>query len=394
MILPNGTTGLQETEVSKELREKPGYNRTFVSLNNWENRTANFIGELQRRGFQVLSYRITSFRAMLLGLFSFAQAVLRADFVICGTGHICQIPWMLAIRLLGRPCILDFPMDLTEWPYPKGFLARWYAWTILHCANCILMIKSRAYMVDKFRLSARRVRFIESCPDRSLVESAHLAKSRFERRPDSFLVCWSGGHNHHRLERFMPTFQRLIDLLPNVELLLIADPLKESVVASQRYAQSAGFGDRVHVLPVIKPPEDFYATVAQCDLWVSTMGDDTLQGRQELRMELLEVGLLAKAVISAKTPGMVEHGLTDGKEILYIDPSDPAGSARKILELVSSPQAREQLGSRLRARVIQKFSLEEAVDILLDSEVLQRSGMPTLRARRRATAGNTGKARP
>jgi glycosyltransferase involved in cell wall biosynthesis len=371
MMVSKGTRGLRETEVPEKLRGIPGHGRTFVSLNNFESRTENFVRELKRRGFQVLPYEMKTLRAMFFGLFSFAKAVRKSDFVLCGAGSVYQISWMLAARLLGRPCILDFPMDLTEWPFPKGVSARYYVWIILHCASCVLTIKSRAYIVDKFGLRVRRVRFLESCPDPSRVELAHHAKPRFRRRPDTVLVCWSGGHEHHRLERFMPTFQSLIDLAPNVELLLIADPTKESVIESQRYAVSAGFGDRVHVLPVIKPAEDFYATVAQCDLWVSTMGDDTVQGRHELRMELLEVGLLAKAVVSAKTPGMVEHGLVDGKEILYIDPSDPGRSAQKILALVSSPQMREQLGNHLRARVIQTFSLKEAVDGLLDSAALR-----------------------
>jgi glycosyltransferase involved in cell wall biosynthesis len=370
MTLSNGTTGLRETEVPAKLPGTPGRYRTIVSVNNNEARTQNFIRELNRRGFQVLPFQMKSFRDMFRGLFSFAQAILKADFALFGTGSPSQIPWMLAARLLGRPCLLDFPMDLTEWPFPNGLRGRWYAWTVLHCATRVLTIKSRAYMVDKYRLPAGRVSFIESCPDPLLVEWARLATPRFRRRPDTLLVCWSGGHNHHRLERFMPTFQRLIDLLPNIELLLIADPAKESVIESQRYAQSAGFGDRIHVLPVIKPAEDFYATVAQCDLWVSTMGDDTLQGRQEFRTELLEVGLLAKAVVSARTPGSVEHGLVDGEEILYINPSDPAGNARKIADLVSTPQARERLGNQLRARVIQAFSLKEAVDGLLDSVAL------------------------
>ena len=174
----------------------------------------------------------------------------------------------------------------------------------------------------------------------------------------------------------MPIFKNLIELIPGAELLLIADPATQSVRECIRYAQAAGFPERVHVLPVIKPVQDFYATIAQCDLWVATLGDDTMQGRQEFRMELLELGLLAKAGVAAPTPALIEHGLSDGRELLYIDPANPKESAVKIADFANRPESLRQLGHRLRDRVIQDFSIKNAVDEVLGGLALSKGSAP------------------
>ena len=144
------------------------------------------------------------------------------------------------------------------------------------------------------------------------------------------------------------------------------------MIQCNRYAQATGFSNRVHVLPVIKPVQDFYATIAQCDLWVATLGDDNVQGRHEFRMELLEVGLLSKAVVTAATPALIEHGLSEGRELLYIDPSDPKGSALKIAQFAKQPESLRHLGERLREHVVQEFSLTKAVDVVLESLALSK----------------------
>ena len=150
----------------------------------------------------------------------------------------------------------------------------------------------------------------------------------------------------------MPTFQSLRALIPNAELLLIGDPEQPSIIQSKQYAADKGFAERVRAIPVIDPPEDFYATIAQCQVWVATLGDDTVQGRHELRMELLEVGLLGKPVVAVRTPGLIEHGLSDGRELIYIDPSDPVRSAAKLAELIQKPKLLANLGTRLRTCVV------------------------------------------
>jgi glycosyltransferase involved in cell wall biosynthesis len=257
-------------------------------------------------------------------------------------------------------------MDITEWPFSGAADWKRNVKLALRSATYVLTIKSRAYLISKFGLKPERVLFVDSCPDIRRIEAGLEARPHFRPPKGTFLLCWSGGHEHHRLERFMPTFQSLVALMPSAELLVIADPAKPSVVESQRYAAAAGLSDRIHFLHVIKSREEFYATVAQCHLWVATFGDDTLQGRHELRMELLEMGVLGKAVVAGSTPALVESGLTE-REILYVDSADPETSALKIAKLAKNPGSLPKLGEHLRAWVLGRFSLEEAVDHILDS---------------------------
>src|SRR5271165_1275409 len=320
-----------------------GFRRVVVSLNVDESRTKNFLRELRRRGFEVLVFDQVGRGYVLSALLPFLRAVYRSDFVICGTRFPWQIPWMLAARLLGRPCFVDCAMDIAAWPFPETRRWRRIAKMGLRSASCMLTIKSRAYLAAKFGLNRRRVLFTESCPDPELIDKARSAAPHFQHPDHSLLLCWSGGHHHHELERFMPTFQKLAEIVPNARLLIIAHDEKQSVVESLAYAEKAGLRDRVHVLGIIKPVEAFFATLAQCDLWVSTLGDSTLQGRQELRMEFLEAGLLGKAVIASRTPALEQHGFADGQEILYIDPTDPAGAAHKIARLAADPSTRQRL---------------------------------------------------
>ncbi len=237
----------------------------------------------------------------------------------------------------------------------------------IRAANMLVTIQSRSYLQSKFGLTRRKMLYVESCPDQDRVLASAEAISRFQPSARDFVICCSGGHEHHRLERFIPIFQALLSRVPNAFLLVIADPAKPVSKLSLEWAAANGLTSRVACLPVIKPLEDFYATVALCDLWVATLGDDTVQGRHEFRMELLEIGLLAKPVVSAGTPGLTTHGLTDGEDILFIDPADPGRSADKIALMVARPRALRKIGESLQRRVREQFSLRTAVDVLIEA---------------------------
>jgi len=346
----------------------PHGKRPVVCLNISESRTRNFIRELERRGFVALEFQTGTASSVFRQLWQFIRAARKADFILCGGPLRSQILWLLTAKLLRVPSAVDSPMDCTEWPFATAWHCRWGVRGVLKLADYVLTLKSRAYFVDKFGLREERVLFLENCPDRFRVESSvEEATPRFRPRPNSFLFCCSGCHAAHRLERFMPTFEALLARIPNAELLLIGDPEQATIIESKRYAEANGFADRVHTLPVIRPAEDFFATIAQCHMWVATLADNTLQGRHEFRMELLEVGLLAKPVIAVQTPGLIENGLSDERELIFIDPANPEASAEKIAHYVHDSRLLAELGGRLRACVIERFSLGDAVDHLLRS---------------------------
>jgi glycosyltransferase involved in cell wall biosynthesis len=338
----------------------------LVVLNIAETRTWNFIAELKRRGFVVVEFRTNDWKNVVTSARAFCRAARSSRFVLCGIHLPFQLPWMLLVKAIGRQCVLDLPMDITTWPFPEKGHWKWLVGKTLRMADLVLTIRSRSYLAPKFGIDKTRMAYLESCPDAQVVMAGLDAKPRYKPAPGAFTVCLSGGHEAHRLERFMPVFEALLPLIPNVELLIISARSKPVVRLSLEYASRAGFDNRVRVLPVIKPPEEFFATVAQCQLWVATLGDDTLQGRQEFRMELIEVGLMGKpAVLTVRTPAIVEHDLVDGREIIELDLSDPAGTASRIAALADEPGALARIASNMRQRVLGTYSLSEAVNQLL-----------------------------
>jgi glycosyltransferase involved in cell wall biosynthesis len=133
----------------------------------------------------------------------------------------------------------------------------------------------------------------------------------------------------------------------------------------RRSAQDLHVLDSIHFSPVIRPFERFVATAAQCDLWVSHLDDGSLHARYELRMELLEMGALAMPVVAALTPALQMHGFADGENILFIDPTNHAESAERILHYLDCRIQLEKLGLRLRQHVLARFSLREGIDRLI-----------------------------
>jgi glycosyltransferase involved in cell wall biosynthesis len=258
-------------------------------------------------------------------------------------------------------------MDITEWPFLTIRRWKWFVSWMLWSADRVLTIKTRGYFSSKFHLRANSIITIEHCPDPENVASVIKGKTHYRAPPGSFVVCCSGAAPQHRLERFLVIFEKLLVLVPSARLLIIADPGRPLVRIAKDYARMAGFSACVTYLPFITPLEDFFATVAQCDLWVGTMGDDTLQGRLEVRMELLEVGLLGKAVVAVPTEGLKAHELLDGKHLVYVDPGEPDAAASRLAILAGDRGALENLGRELQQVVRSKFSLRTAVDSLLTS---------------------------
>ena len=365
MTTPTSPQNLQETESAGTAATVSGQ---IVLLNICETRTWNFIHELQRRGFQTVEFKTGNLKDTVAGLIPFCRAVRRSAFVFCSLNLPWQLPWMLLIKLMGRKSVLDCPMDVSAWPFPERAHWKWLVTRALRLADVVLTIRTRAYMAAKFALRREQMVYVESCPNRDLVLAGLHATPRFQPLPESFTVCISGGHEPHRLERFLPIFEALIPLVPNIELLLISDPSKPVVRLIADYARQAGFPQRIRLLPVVKPPEEFFATVAECQLWVAMLGDDTLQGKHEFRMELMEIGLLGKpAVVTLKTPGLAEHNFIDGQDLIYVDLAGPAGAAAKIAAFAKRPGALERLSLNLQKRVSKDYSLSDAVDTILAS---------------------------
>ena len=338
---------------------------SFVALNISESRTWNFVRELERRGYIRVDFMATDWSTAVRKAFTFCKAVRASDFVLCGTALPWQLPWMFLTKLMRRKCVLDCPMDITIWPFPEKTHWKWLVRMALRSADSVLTIRTRAYFLDKLKVHPKKRAYVEHVPDRVVIYASRRVSPALRLRREAFTICLSGGSPPHRLERFLPVFEALIPLVPNVELLVIADEARSVVGSTVEYARRAGFAQRIRIVPVIKPVEKFFATVAQCQMWVATMGDDTLQGQREFRMELLEIGLLARPVLSVRTSGLEEHQLIDGSEVIYIDLSDPRAAAAKIAFFAHHPTQLAQLGLNLQRRVEADYSLDAAGDTIL-----------------------------
>lgn len=341
--------------------------RTALFINAGESRTQNFRRELERRGWEVEELRCASWSEVLRNSRACAGAIRRSRFVLAGVGFPWQAPWLLLARMLGRKIVVDCPMDVTVKPFSEArhmkAMLRYFA----RRADVFLTIASRAYLVPKLGLDSSGVLFVESCPDLEQIKRSEGARPRFESPEGGALVVYSGVAEWQRAERFVPVFKALRRLVPGVTWLVISDLGSPMIQRLRREAGAAGVLDAIEFLPVVKPAEDFYATVARCDLWVGHLGDDSLLGRHELRMELLEVGALGRAAVFAPTPALERHGFGDGDNLILIEPDDPEGSAARLASYLSDEDELRRIGARLREHVLANFSLSRSVDRLLAS---------------------------
>ena len=336
-------------------------------VNAGESRTQNFRRELERRGWEVEELRCASWSEVFRNFRACARAIRRSRFVLAGVGFPWQAAWLLLARMLGRKIVIDCPMDVTVKPFSEARHMRGMLRHFSRRADLFLTIASREYLVEKLGLDSSRVLFVESCPDLERIKRSEGTRPRFEAEPGSPLLVYSGVAEWQRAERFVPVFAALRRLVPRATWLVISDLGSPMIERLRRDAAAAGVLDAIKFLPVIKPAEDFYATVARCDLWVGHLGDDSLLGRHELRMELLEVGALGRAAVFAPTPALERHGFRDGDNLILVEPDDPEKSAARLALYLSDEEELRRVGARLREHVLGNFSLSGSVDRLLAS---------------------------
>lgn len=364
----NDLAVLTET-VGQEARvevESNALSPRVVVLNATESRTQNLKRELMRRGWRAVAFSCSSWSEVVRDLAQYLRAVRRSRFVLAGVGFPWQGPWLLLAKLLGVKVVIDCPMDVTVKPFPEVWHWKKALGFFFRRADGFLTLASRDYMIQKFRLKPEKVLFIENCPDVETIRQAKSAAPRYSASPEEILICYSGVAEWQRIEAFVPTFKALRDRIPNIKWLIISGLESPMMTRLRESAAELGVLDAIELMPVIKPYEEFIATVAQCRLWVSHMGDNTLLGRHELRMELLEMGVLARAVVSVTTPALERHGFRDGENIILIDPNNAEESAEHIARYLKAEGETQRLGRNLSQHVAERFSLSEGIERLLE----------------------------
>lgn len=99
---------------------------------------------------------------------------------------------------------------------------------------------------------------------------------------------------------------------------------------------------------------------------------------------ILEAMAMGRPVIASRTVGQVDV-IEDGKNGLYVPPSDPGALRAAIAHLVENQVQAEELGARARAYVEANHSLEEFVQRICD-EVSDLGAKRSLRRWRRSVA--------
>jgi hypothetical protein len=332
-----------------------------LGINLGESRTRNYARELQRRGYEIVELSVQSLSQLWRALQALWAARARTGFVLMGAGIPWQIPVSYLAQSLGKAVVLDCPMDITEWPFPEVRHTRLLTAMLLRLVDRVLTVETRSYFREKFGLRDDALVCVESCPDEEDLRGSASARPRITIPPGAFVICCSTGAVHHRLELFLPIFEKLAEILPQAILLVIGDEAQPLVRAARDLATRPDFKTRVKVLPIIKPIQDFFATVSLADLWIATMGDESVQGDREFRMELFELAWLRKPVAATRTSALAHHGLVDGETVIFLNRHEPEATAQRLADLSSSPERLRTFGLRLN-RLLAHHTLAQAVD--------------------------------
>src|SRR5579863_4768621 len=133
---------------------------SIVAISAHESRTQNFLAEFRRRGFHVYEFKDASLSSLRRNFWAYLRACRRSRLILTGMQFPWLSVWVALARLLGRPVLIDYPMDATAWPFPSGPRARFYVAVTIRLATAVVTIRSRAYLASKLRLSDDRLLFV------------------------------------------------------------------------------------------------------------------------------------------------------------------------------------------------------------------------------------------
>lgn len=357
---------VEQTFRQKLSSAKPSQ-KTGVFIDNADGRPTHIKKALQKKGLEITAFEVSSWGIVISQTPRFIAELTKASFVISSMNVPYIIPWIVLAKGMQKKLFLDYPVDLTVKPFATA--KHWEAlvhWT-LGLADYVVILKSRSYLIAKLKINPRKFIYLENCPPSETIAQAQNISVPNPFPKNALRFCYSGVASWQHAEIFVPVFKEIKAAVPNVHWLVIslledsyAQNLKNSV-------RSHGVEASTTFVPVIKPYETFIATVNQCDLWISHMGQDTLLAQTELRTELLEIGLLGKAVVAVDTPALRIHGFEDGKNIILIDPANPAASREKIMPYLLDAEKRARLGENLRQHILTHFSLDQYIERMVET---------------------------
>lgn len=150
-------------------------------------------------------------------------------------------------------------------------------------------------------------------------------------------------------------FQRVLEYIPNAELLLAGDgPLRSMVEnAIEQHALS-------NTVRLLGSRDDVPSLMTMSDVFLFP------SIHEGLPMVALEANAAGLPLVGSQIPGLVE-AVQDGETALLHDVDDIEGMARSVIQLIDDPLFAKQLAVAGRHRIEENFSVEASANRLLQT---------------------------
>ncbi len=260
-----------------------------------------------------------------------------------------KAPFVLLGRLLGVPVVLHgHGADFDSFFERAGSAGRWLITALFRQAAAVIVLgaRSRAHMIDRVGVDARRVHVLAN----AVPDAVHRPRSPSPRCRLMFLGALTE-------RKGLP---ELFDALARPELAQLDWTL--DLVGNGDRATWQGvvdrlqLGDRVHLLGWI-PSAQARAMLTEADALV-------LPSRQEaLPMVILEAMSAGLPVVATEV-GDVREAVHDGVNGLTVPPGDAEALAAALARLIASPELRAALGEAGRRRFEAAFDIRSYGDRL------------------------------
>jgi glycosyltransferase involved in cell wall biosynthesis len=170
--------------------------------------------------------------------------------------------------------------------------------------------------------------------------------------------------DHHNLLRAM---RKVMLQQPQAHLILIGHITESSYfrdILSEIEAQ-----DLTGHVSILGPSKDVYTMLRGCDLGVLSSSSEGLP------LALLEYGMVSLPVVATQV-GQCGEVLGNGQCGLLVPPRDPGRLSNAILSLLGSTSRRQELGGKLRERVLEAYSARKLIQRITEvyENVLQPHG--------------------
>jgi glycosyltransferase involved in cell wall biosynthesis len=183
----------------------------------------------------------------------------------------------------------------------------------------------------------------------------------------SRIVCVANFRSQKDHRNLLEAMRKVVLQQPQAHLLLIGHETETTCFRDiQSVIENHNLAGHVSVLG---PSKDVYTVLRGCDLGVLSSSSEGLP------LALLEYGMVGLPAVATDV-GQCGEVLGHGQCGLLVPPRDPAQLSSAVLSLLGSASKRQELGRKLRERVLQTYSACKVTQRITEvyEDVLQRRG--------------------